>query len=122
MAAHSRQRAERKGRNAEFVARLWLMIKGYRILEIRFKTKVGEIDIIAKKGKTIAIIEVKTRKSKTTAIEAINANQRRRIERSTEFWLKKSGYSQTISPRFDIIAIVPKRFPIHIKDAWRLGE
>ncbi len=122
MAAHSRQRAERKGRNAELIARLWLMIKGYRILNTRFKTKVGEIDIIAKKGKTIAIVEVKARKLETTALESINTKQRRRIERSTELWLKKSGYIHTISPRFDIIAIVPKRFPIHIKDAWRLGE
>jgi putative endonuclease len=122
MTNHSRQVAERKGRRAELIARLWLQIKGYRILEARFKTKVGEIDIIAKKGKTIAIVEVKARTSKTTALESLATRQRRRIERSTEFWLKKAGYIHTTSPRFDIIAIVPRRFPIHIKNAWRLGE
>ncbi|UTW55482.1 YraN family protein [Kordiimonas sp. SCSIO 12610] len=122
MAKYNRKIAEKRGRRAELYARLWLRLKGYKILKNRFKTKVGEIDIIAKKGNTLAIVEVKARQSIEVALQSISYKQKRRIERCTELWLKNSKASDYISPRFDLIAIVPNRFPIHIKQAWRLGE
>lgn len=122
MVSKKRKLAEQKGRRAEMIARIWLRLKGYRILNYRFKTKVGEIDIIAKKGKSLAIIEVKARQTKAAALESITYKQRQRIERTTQLWLKKTKNNNIQSPRFDIIAIVPNRFPIHIKQAWRSGE
>ena len=122
MASPKRKLAEKTGKRAEAIARLWLRLKGSRILNYRFKTKVGEIDIIAKKGRTIAIIEVKARQTKIAALQSITFKQRQRIERTTELWLKRTGFGNTRSLRFDIIAIVPKHFPIHIKQAWQSGE
>ncbi|TNE65112.1 MAG: YraN family protein [Alphaproteobacteria bacterium] len=116
--SESRKDAERRGRRAESLAALWLRLKGYRIVARRFRGRTGELDLIARRGSRIAIIEVKARPSVTLALEAITAHQRRRIERAAEEWLARQ-HSGAFSLRFDVIAIVPGRLPTHIMDAWR---
>ncbi len=113
-----RKKAERRGKRAEAIARLLLRLKGYRILAHRFKSPAGEIDLIAKRGHHVAVVEVKARKNITEAVESISYKQRKRIERAAADWLSRQK-KQNISLRFDVIAIAPGHFPHHMIDAWR---
>ena len=72
--AERRRRAERQGLWAERLAEILLRLKGYRILDRRYRTKVGEIDLIARRGKRLAFVEVKRRKSQDEALDAITRN------------------------------------------------
>ncbi len=120
-----RQQAEKRGRKAETLAALLLRLKGYRILEHRFRGKRGEIDIIARRRNVTAFIEVKARKTAEDALYSISKKQRRRIEATAEDWMKKTGFQEGISSgslRFDIITVAAGGVPSHITDAWRIGE
>lgn len=114
-----RREAERRGLRAEAIAALWLRLCGWRILARRFRTPVGEIDLIARRGATLAIIEVKARNDLMTALDAVSAHSRRRIERAAEVFLAGRPGAGKFSPRFDIIVIRPWRRPRHLRDAWR---
>jgi len=116
-----RQAAEKRGRSAEMLAALFLQAKGYRIIARRFRSKRGEIDLIAQRGKFTAFVEVKARSSRETALESLTYRQRQRIEAAAEDWLKAEG-GPSGSLRFDIIAVAPGGIPHHISDAWRVGE
>lgn len=108
--------AERRGRWSERLAAIWLMLKGYRILGRRVKTKAGEIDLIAKSPSgVICFIEVKARSGETLAAEAVMGRQRGRIVRASTLWLGR----RSVETRFDMVTIVPGRLPHHVKDAWR---
>lgn len=117
--ARDRQQAEASGRRAEKAAALYLMGKGYRIAQERYRSPNGEIDLIATKGQLAAIVEVKKRDTVDKAKEAVTPRQRKKIEHAAEDWLATQKIPWSI--RFDVIAIVPWRTPTHIKDAWRPG-
>lgn len=125
MAKGRRQQAEKQGRLAETLAIWGLRLKGYRILAHRFRCPRGEVDIIAKRGHTIAVIEVKARKTDTAALESLSRQQRHRIEGAFDYWLQKeyrppSGFEPLV--RFDLIAVIgPWRFHHH-QNAWRSGD
>ena len=114
------QAAEARGRQAEAKAELMLRLKGYRILEKRYRSPVGEIDIVARKGDVLVFIEVKARKTTEEAFESITQKQRSRIEAAADHWLQSKS-SQEFACRFDVIAVAPGRLPAHMKDAWRPG-
>ncbi|MCJ9429879.1 YraN family protein [Kordiimonas marina] len=116
--SEKRKDAERRGRRAETLAAAWLSLKGYHIVARRFRGRTGEIDLIARRGRRIAIVEVKARARRETALEAISTTQRQRIERAASEWLARQPQG-VFSLRFDVIAIVPWRLPAHIMDAWR---
>jgi len=118
---NARQKAEQRGRKAEFIACWFLRFKGYRILAQRFRSKRGEIDLIAERGKTMVFVEVKARKTVDDALYAIAYKQRRRIENAAEDWLKVNLRKRG-ALRFDVIAVAGNRLPTHITGAWRLGE
>ena len=82
-----RRLAERRGRRAETLAAWYLRLKGYRILARRYRTPVGEIDLIARRGRLVAFVEVKQRPSDAEGAEAITATSRRRIARAASAWL-----------------------------------
>lgn len=113
-----RRRSERKGRWAEWRAALFLRLKGYKILERRYKTHCGEIDIIAKKGDLIAMIEVKARKDVLAAVYAVTFENQSRIKQASDVWLSKVGGGQQFSVRYDIVAIIPGKLPQHFPDAF----
>jgi putative endonuclease len=92
-----RVRAYRSGRFAEAVAGLLLRLKGHRIVAQRYKTPVGEIDLVALKGKRLAFIEVKRRKTTEDAAWTLPARQRRRIVRAAQYWLARA--SRLLQPR-----------------------
>lgn len=109
----------KKGLHAERYASAYLMLKGYRILEQRYKTPVGEIDIIARRGKTFVFIEVKARTDITKAIESITPHQRRRIERAASLYASNLKANPPL--RFDAVLVAGWKLK-HIRSAWRYGE
>jgi len=113
-----RKKALAKGHRGEWLAAFALQIKGYKILERGFRTKLGEIDIIAKKGNLIAIIEVKARRDIHSALDAVNYDSQRRISNAADIWLSMRRDFGELSVRFDIIAIVPGKWPKHFPGAF----
>lgn len=121
-----RQKAERRGMRAETWAAWLLRLKGYRILASRYKTPVGEIDLIARRGRTIAFVEVKQRASLVACLEAVGERQRHRIAKAATLYLShRSGAGESgshLTARFDLIALAPGQLPRHLADAWRPVE
>ena len=123
----SQQRAKRKraysrGRLAEKLCQWVLRLKGYRIIETGYRTKAGEIDILAARGGWLVAVEVKVRATRAAAIEAVTWHQRRRIEKAMERYLRGNPTHGTSGIRFDVFAVAPWRFPSHIKNAWQGNE
>jgi len=110
---------ERRGRQAEAAAALWLQLKGYRILERRARTPNGEIDLVAAKGKMLIFVEVKSRPSFEAALEAVTPQTRRMIEQAARLWVARKRAMQDWLWRFDIVLLAPGRLPRHMADAWR---
>jgi len=107
--------AFRRGLHAETIAAFYLRLKGYRIIARRFKTKMGEIDLIARRGRLVAIIEVKARPTLSQAHNAIDKISQRRIEAATDLWLARQQDAERLNVRFDAIIIRPWCWPCHIK-------
>lgn len=116
-----RQRAEARGRTAERLAALLLMLKGYRILARRARTAVGEIDLIARRGDTLAFIEVKARHDRTRALESLSPRQRQRIARAAGAFVRARPDLVDLNWRFDLITAAGSWRLHHMKDAWRPG-
>ncbi len=114
-----RQRAWRHGRWAEAVAAALLLVTGWRILARDWKSPAGEIDIIARRRRTIAFIEVKTRDDLATAGEAIGQRQQQRIRRAAGLYLARHPALAALDARFDAVLVLPWRWPVLVRDAWR---
>ncbi|WP_455273227.1 YraN family protein [Rhizobium herbae] len=113
-----RRKALRRGALAEYRAALCLLLKGYRIVAFRYRTKLGEVDIIARKGNLIACVEVKARRSLEDSVFAVSDFAQRRIRAASDLWLGKQRDFAELSIRYDIIAVMPWRWPIHLPDAF----
>lgn len=113
------KRAFNAGRMAERAAAIFLRAKGYRILAERFRTPVGEIDVIAARGGVIIFVEVKWRPTSANAAEAIAPRQRARVTRAAQWYLGHNRLGERPC-RFDAVLVVPWRIPVHIRDAWRV--
>lgn len=116
-----RRAAERSGRRAERACVWTLRLKGWHIAAERFQAGVGEIDIVARRGRTLAFIEVKARRIMSEALEAVTPRQRHRIERAAELFLSEHPKWRNLTLRFDVMVVRPGHLPRHIKDAWRPG-
>jgi len=108
------------GRGAETLATWMLRCKGYRIVGRNLRTPVGEVDIVIRRGKVVAFVEVKRRPSMDAARRAVSRRQQQRILRAAEY-LRASGQ---LGPgvegyRFDLVAVLPRRLPRHLPDMWR---
>lgn len=113
--------AYRIGRSAETIAAWLLRLKGFRILAQRYATPVGEIDLIARRGELLVFVEVKRRAALGTATEALLPRQQQRVARAAAIFLQQGGRrASSASCRFDVVAVAPWRWPLHIEDAWRL--
>lgn len=113
-----RRGAEKSGRRAETLAGLLLRLKGYRILSRRFKTPVGEIDIVARRGRLLAFVEVKHRRSSTLAGDALEAVDTARISRAAGWYLARHPHCSGLDCRFDVIFLAPGRWPHHLCNAF----
>ena len=125
VAARSRRggQGRRDGRFAETIAALWLMLKGYQILGFRLKTPLGEIDLLARKGRTLAVVEVKRRASVELALDSILPNQRDRLLRAARSLAVRRASLRQLDLRLDLIALAPGRLPRHVRNIFNdLGE
>ena len=115
--------AERRGRFAEALCVAWLRLTGWRILARRMKSKagsgLGEIDIVAKRRRVVAFIEVKARADHTTALESVTAPQRQRIARAAHVFAERNALCADCDLRFDVMSVDRRLWPRHIADAWR---
>jgi len=112
-----RRRRHHRGLNAETIVAAVYMATGHRILGWRFKTPVGEIDLIALRKNRIAFIEVKRRTTSDDAQDAITLTMRRRVRRAADLWLARNPSFQGHDVGFDLVFVVPWRFPIIMRDA-----
>jgi putative endonuclease len=107
------------GRRAEVLAAVWLMAKGYRILGFRLKTRQAEIDLLALRGKTLSVVEVKRRTSLLAALETVTFDQRSRLRRAGAALAASRPALAGAAVRLDLIALAPGKLPRHIPDAWK---
>jgi len=117
-----RRAAFRRGRRGEQAALWWLRLKGYRILAQDYRSPVGEIDVVARRGATLAIIEVKARDSVAAAVEAILPHQRNRIFNAARLFVGRHPRHGACAIRFDIMLVTPGRWPRHIVNAWQIDD
>jgi putative endonuclease len=110
----NRQKAHQLGHRSEMIAAWFLRLKGYKIMARRFKTKVGEVDIIARKRDLIIMVEVKARPSLKEAMDAISTSAMVRIENAGDVWLCQQHDFAKLSVRYDMIAVMPYQWPIHV--------
>ena len=115
----ARQAAEARGRRAEWIASVWLMAKGYRVLERRLRTPFGEIDLVAVKGQVLAFIEIKTRGRPAKAVEALTPRQQARLIRAGAYFRSSRRAFARLQPRFDLIVMDQGRWPDHRRGAWQ---
>ena len=109
----NRRERERKGRRAESLAAWWLRLKGWRILARRVRTPVGEVDLVARRGRTVAFVEVKARGSDDAAGLALDEWRLRRVAAAAGALAHR--YARPGDDlRIDAIFIVPGRFPRHL--------
>jgi putative endonuclease len=118
--AKARWRAYVFGLRAESIAALLLRIKGYQVLDRRFSAAGGEIDLVVRRGETIAFVEVKARGGLDAAAEAITEAKRRRIGRAARVWLARNPWAAAFNLRGDAVFVAPGRLPRHLAAAYRL--
>ncbi|KKB08321.1 YraN family protein [Devosia chinhatensis] len=116
--AERRLAAEKRGHRGERLATLFLQAKLYRLRQTRFRTPVGEIDIIAEKHGTIVFIEVKSRSRRADEATALGAVNQARIARAAQYWLTRHPSESGKDMRFDVIFLAPGRWPRHLINAF----
>jgi len=92
--------------------------EGCRILARRHRTKLGEIDLIARRGDLVLFVEVKARRTLMEAMEAMAHSSERRIEGAADLWLSRQPDYGKLSIRFDMVAVLAWRWPVHVENAF----
>ena len=113
-----REDAEKRGRRSETMAAWWLRVHGWRVLAMRVKTRVGEVDLIARRGKILAFIEVKTRTKQADLAYAVDEYRLRRVAAAAQALLPRYAKPDD-GVRIDVILIAPWSRPQHVEDVWR---
>jgi putative endonuclease len=115
----SRVAAYRHGLRAEIAAASLLLAKGYRILARRYKTPLGEIDLVVRRGRTIAFVEVKARASSADALDSVGRGAEDRIVGAADLWLSRHPAASGLDLRYDMVLVVPWRLPRHLPNAFQ---
>jgi len=113
-----RSAAFRLGLSAETRAAALLLMKGYRIVARRWRSPVGEIDLVARRGRVLVFVEVKARVNMDDAAESVTPRQRRRIVAGAEAWLARHPEDARRDIRFDAVLVAPRRWPRHVRAAF----
>ena len=116
----TRARRDAWGRWAETLASWSLRARGYQVVARRYRTSVGEIDLVVRRGRLLAFVEVKARPDLDQALAALGPRQRARTRRAAELFLLRNPAHADCILRFDLVAVQPWRLPRHLVDAWRL--
>lgn len=99
---------------------MWrLRLAGYRVLARNFRVPSGEIDLVVRRGKVVAFVEVKARAAYEAAAEAIQPYQQLRIRNAALAFLARRPDLAGLAMRFDVVLVTPGRLPRHLRDAWR---
>lgn len=114
----NRAAAEARGRSAETIACWYLRLKGWRILARRARMRGGEVDIVARRGRILAFVEVKARSSDDAAGLALDRHRLQRVARAAEQLAGRLGRPGD-ALRIDAIFILPGRWPRHLPDVWQ---
>ena len=117
-----RRRAHGLGLSAETRAVWALRLSLHHVLARRWRCRLGEIDVVARRGRTLVFVEVKARASETAAIEAVDARSRARILAAADLWVAAHPFYADFDRRFDIVAVLPGRWPIRLADAFRADD
>ena len=118
----ARRRAQRRGRLAEWMCLWHLRLRGWHIVARDWRCPSGEIDILARRGKVLAVIEVKSRGELVAAASALAPRQRRRIVRAAEAFLTQRSDLAGLDLRFDVMLVAPLHLPRHWRGAWRADD
>ncbi|MGV6872460.1 YraN family protein [Pseudochelatococcus sp. B33] len=112
--------AHHAGIRGERLAAWLLMVKGYRILARRYAAAGGEIDIVARRGRTVVFVEVKARGVLDDARIAITATKERRIVGAIRHWLARNAWAMPLTLRCDAVFIGRRSFPRHVANVMTL--
>jgi putative endonuclease len=113
-----RRHARRRGRLAEWLCCWHLRLRGWRIVARDWRCPAGEIDILARRGGVLAIIEVKSRSAVAEAAMALSPRQRRRIGRAAQAFLLGRPDLAGLTLRFDVMLVAGRRLPRHWRGVW----
>lgn len=105
--------SHRQGHRSEWLAALWLMSCGYQLLGFRLKTRAGEIDILARRGRVLAVVEVKRRATLELALTALKPAQHERLLAAGRAILRQRPSLSGHVLRIDVVALAPGRVPRH---------
>jgi len=114
----NRQAAEQRGRGAETLACWYLRLKGWQILARRARVRGGEVDIVARRGRILAFVEVKARATEEAAGFALDEWRLRRVIVAAERLIPRYMRDGD-DVRIDAIFIVPRRWPKHLANIWQ---
>lgn len=112
-----RRRRYRRGIVSEWVAAVALMARGYRILGRRVRTPLGEIDLIAVRGRRIAFVEVKRRATREEAEAALGGPLAQRLRRASDYWVGRHARYREHDRGLDAMLVLPSRLPVYLPDA-----
>ena len=99
-----------------------LRLRGYRVLAHGFRCAAGEIDLIARRGDVVVFVEVKARADLGLAADSISQHQRARISRAAALFMAGRADLSGLDCRFDAVLVMPWRWPLHLRDAWRPAD
>ncbi len=117
-ARHHRHVTYAAGKRAEWLALIFLLLKGYRPVARRYKCPAGEIDLIVVRRNLVAFVEVKYRAELDDAAFSITSRQQSRIIRAAQYWALKNQRGNPQAMRFDVVLLAPWRWPLHIENAF----
>jgi len=117
-AQHHRRATYTAGKRAEWLALIFLLLKGYRTVARRYKCPAGEIDLIVARRNLVVFVEVKFRADRDTAAFSITSKQQSRIIRAAQYWVLKNQRDSPQEMRFDAVLLAPWRWPLHIENAF----
>jgi putative endonuclease len=114
----NRHAAEKRGRGAETIACWYLRLHGWRILARRARVPGGEVDVVARRGRTIAFVEVKARASDDAAACSLDEWRLRRVAVAAER-LARRYLRDGDDMRIDALFLIPGRWPKHLANVWQ---
>src|SRR5690606_36971853 len=111
--------AYRRGHRLERLAALYLQLKGYKILKLRYKTPGGEIDMVARRKNSLVFVEVKGRGDMASALESVTMRNRARVEQAARYFIAAHPQFSGMDMRFDVVVFAPPFSFRHLDNAWR---